>query len=174
MTTTVAPPPGEEVRAAASRAASSRLPDGGTIGRRLVQWIAANRLFTAAFVLGFVLRLLVFIAYAPALQFTGDSPSYLTASRAPLQLGIWHPFGYPLLLWVLSATHEIATITLLQHLMGLASALLIYRLVRSLGVGSLGATLAAAPLLFDAYQLDVEQFVLSDTPFTLLVVAAMT
>ena len=68
MTTTVAPPPGEEVSAAVARTASSRLGDGRSIGRRLAEWFAANRVFTAALALGVVLRLLVFIAYAPALS----------------------------------------------------------------------------------------------------------
>src|SRR5947209_4237898 len=141
---------------------------------RVAAWIRANRLFTAALAAAGVLRLIVVIAYPPALEFYGDSPSYLTASRHPFSLDIWHPFGYPLMLWLLSPLRNVAVVTVLQHLAGLVAAWLVYRLVRSLQVGSMGATLAATPLLFDAYQLDVEQYVLSDTVFTLLVVIAIT
>jgi len=141
---------------------------------RVAAWMRANRLFTSALAAAGVLRLVVMIAYPPALEFYGDTPSYLSASRHPFSLDIWHPFGYPLLLWVLSPLRTVAVVIVLQHLAGLLAAWLVYRLVRSLSVGSIGATLAATPLLFDAYQLDVEQFVLSDTVFTLLVVIAMT
>jgi hypothetical protein len=143
-------------------------------GARVAAWIRANRLFTAALAAAAVLRLIVMLAYPPALEFYGDSPSYLSASRHPFSLDIWHPFGYPLMLWLLSPLRNVAVVTVLQHLAGLVAAWLVYRLVRSLGVGGLGGTLAAAPLLFDAYQVDVEQFLLSDTVFTLLVVVAMT
>src|SRR4051794_28461007 len=153
-----------------SSAADSPTPP---IGTRVATWVRANRLFAAALAVATVLRLVVMVAYPPALEFYGDSPSYLAASRHPFTLDIWHPFGYPLLLWLLSPLRSVAVVTVLQHLAGLAAAFLVYRLVRSLRVGALGGTLAAAPLLFDAYQLDVEQFLLSDTAFTLLVVVAM-
>src|SRR5881398_219068 len=154
-----------------SSAADSPTPP---IGTRVATWVRANRLFAAALAVATVLRLVVMIAYPPALEFYGDSPSYLVASRHPFNLDIWHPFGYPLLLWLLSPLRSVAVVSTLQHLAGLAAAFLVYRLVRSLRAGPVGATLAAGPLLFDAYQLVVEQFLLSDTVFTLLVVVAMT
>ena len=161
----------ERVDSASSPAPS---PAWGDPRPGVVRWVTDNRLFASALAAALVLRVIVAVAYPPALEFTGDSPSYLAASRTPFQLGIWHPFGYPLFLWVMSAMHSLAMVTLVQHAMGLAAAVLVYRLVRSFDVGPIGATLAAAPLLFDAYQLDLEQFVLSDTIFTLLVVLALT
>ena len=168
--------PDERVDAApwASGAASTGAGRGpGPLGR-LGGWADANRVFATALAVAVVLRLVVAVTYPPALEFTGDSPSYLAAAHSPFTLGVWHPFGYPVFLWVLSALHSLLLVTLLQHVMGLAAAVLLYRLVRELDVGAAGATLAASPLLFDAYQLDVEQFVLSDTLFTLLTVAAVT
>ena len=141
---------------------------------RLAGWVADNPLFTAVFAVAALLRLLVALAYPPALEFFGDSQSYLAASRHPLDVNMWHPFGYSLLLWVVSATRSLAVLTTLQHLIGLATGVLVYRLVRRLGIGPAGATLAAAPVLFDAYQLALEQYVLSEALFTFLVVAAMT
>jgi len=152
----------------------SSAPVAGTVAPRLVGWIREHRLMTGALAAAVVLRFAIFIAYRPALEFAGDSYSYLGDARHPFHLGVWHPFGYPVFLWVLSITHNLAVVSLLQHAMGLLAGVLLYRLVRSLGVGSVGGVVAAAPVLFDAYQLDVEQYVLSDTLFTLLVVVAMT
>src|SRR4051794_31674074 len=149
-------------------------PGPSALGTRVAAWVRGNRLFASALAVAIVLRVVVMAAYPPALEFYGDSPSYLTASRHPFSLDIWHPFGYPLLLWLLSPLRSVAVVSALQHLAGLAAAFLVYRLVRSLRVGAVAATVAAGPLLFDAYQLDVEQFLLSDTLFTLLVVVAMT
>src|SRR4051795_12534444 len=120
------------------------------VGARAAVWLRTNRLFASALAVAAVLRLVVMVAYPPALEFYGDSPSYLTAARHPFDLDIWHPFGYPLLLWLLSPLRSVAVVSALQHLAGLAAAFLVYRLVRSLRVGPVGATLAAGPLLFDA------------------------
>jgi hypothetical protein len=60
-----------------------------------------------------------------------------------------------------------------QHLLGLATGVLVYALVRRLGVGAVGACVAAAPVLFDAYQLNIEQHILSEALFSLLVTAAL-
>ena len=45
--------------------------------------------------------------------------------------------------------------------------------MRRLGIGPVGACIAAAPVLFDAYQLNIEQHILSEAFFTLLVMAAL-
>src|SRR3954454_5945972 len=166
--------PDDRLGVAPGRGAGAAHPQPPALGTRVAAWLRANRLFASALAVATVLRLVVMVAYPPALEFYGDSPSYLTASRHPFSLDIWHPFGYPLLLWLLSPLRSVAVVSALQHLAGLFAAFLVYRLVRSLRVGAVAATVAAGQLLFDAYQLDVEQFLLSDTLFTLLVVVAMT
>jgi hypothetical protein len=150
---------------------------GGTSHRpltvRVTDWARDNRLFCAALVIAAALRVVVAIAYAPALEFFADSYAYLNSARHPFRVDIWHPLGYPLLVWLVSLGRDVAVLTLVQHVLGLATGLLVYRLVRTLGVGAVGGTIAAAPLLFDAYQVNVEQFVLSETFFTFLVVTSM-
>lgn len=141
---------------------------------RVLLVVATHRLFTTICVVAAALRLVVLVAYAPALEFFGDSGSYLNDAQHPFHPEIWHPSGYPLFLWVLSITHSLAVVTLLQHAMGIVAAVLVYRLVRAFSVGAVGGTIAAVPLLLDGYQIDVEQFVLSDTMFTLLIAGAMT
>src|SRR5438270_5476494 len=81
------------------------------LSMRIAGWVRANRLFASAMALAAVLRVIVLVAYPPALEFYGDSPSYLAASRNPFALDIWHPFGYPLLLWLLSPFRTVAVVT---------------------------------------------------------------
>ena len=50
---------------------------------------------------------------------------------------------------------------------------LVYALMRRLGVGAVGACIAAAPVLFDAYELNIEQHILSEALFSLLVAAGL-
>ena len=165
MTATIDPPDAGE-----TRARPLLVLDG--VRTRVAVFARENRAFTVALVIAVLLRLLVTVAYWPALEFFGDSGSYLANARNPFALSIWHPFGYPVVLWLLSHSRSLAIVPLLQHVMGLASGLLVYRLVRGFGVGAAGGVLASAPLLFDAYQIDVEHIVLSDTMFTLLAVIA--
>ena len=139
---------------------------------KLFDWIGDNKLFCAVLLAGAVLRLLVAIAYAPALEFFGDSPAYLAGARHLGHISLWHPSGYPFFLWLLSLTHSLLAVTLLQHALGLATGVLIYRLMRSFGLGPVASTIAATPLVLDAYQVDLEQFVLSDALFTFLVILA--
>jgi hypothetical protein len=147
--------------------------DGVGIPERLARWFADNRLFTGVLVVATVVRLLVEVAYAPALEFFGDSYDYMQEAGHLSRVDIWHPPGYPFFLWLVSATHSVAMVTVIQHALGLATGIVLYRSVRRFGVGTIGATLAALPVLLDAYQLDVEQIVLSETLFTLFVVLAM-
>src|SRR5581483_8751222 len=106
-------------------------------------------------------------AYYPAVEFNGDSYSYLSNS-AHLVPNMWHPFVYPVFLRVLSPTHLFWLVPLAQHAMGLGVGLLIYRLLREYGVGDLGAAVGAAPVLLDAWQVSIEHTVLSEALFQAL------
>jgi hypothetical protein len=119
---------------------------------------------------GAVLRLLTWRAYRPALLFP-DSRAYLMgALNETLQPS--RPSGYSVFLWPFLELGGLATITLLQHLLGLAMAVAIYLLLLRLRVVPWLAALAAAPLLLDSMQLVLEQYVMSDTLFQALVLAA--
>ena len=61
----------------------------------------------------------------------------------------------------------------LQHLMGLAIGVLIYLLLLRWGVPRWLAALAVAPALLDAYLIDIEEYVLSETLFHLLLVGSV-
>ena len=119
---------------------------------------------------GTVLRLLTWRAYRPALLFP-DSRSYLLGA-ANDTLNTVRPSGYSAFLWPLVRLDGLATITLLQHLMGLAMAVAMYLLLLRLRVWPWLAALAAAPLLLDSMQLVIEQYAMPDTLFQALLLAA--
>jgi hypothetical protein len=77
------------------------------------------------------------------------------------------------MLWVLRPLHSFALVAAVQHLMGLAMGVLIYLLARRFGLPAWAATLATIPVLFDAYELQLESDALPDIPFGLLVVIAL-
>ena len=129
-------------------------------------------LFAAAMVAGTALRVMAQIAYRPALLFV-DSWNYLTNVRN-LDPRTLDPIGYPTILlkpvlWV----GNLATVAGLQHLLGLGMAVALYALLTRHGVRPWLAALAVVPLLLDAYQIQIEQNVMSDTLFEALVVAGL-
>ena len=137
--------------------------------------LRAHRWFAAAAAGGLVLRVLTMLAFPPAIWFGGDSASYLsTALRyAP---GTSRLSGYGVLLLALRPFHSFAVVTAVQHLMGLAIAVLGYALLRRYGLPGWGATLAALPVLFSAYQVQLEQEILPSAAFCCLIMtsAALT
>jgi hypothetical protein len=144
----------------------------GALPAAAVRVVAGHRLFAVLLVAAAALRVVVQIAYRPALFFYGDSFAYLE-NTARLQPEPIRPFGYPLLLRAVLVIHDLAAVPAVQHVLGLATGVLVYALVRRLGVGAVGACIAAAPVLFDAYQLNIEQHILSEPLFSLLVAAAL-
>lgn len=149
--------------------------DNSAIGRtaRVLSFLRRHRVFAAAFAGGAVLRIITMLGYGPAMWFN-DSYEYVSVALHPRPHPI-RPDGYGFWLLLLKPFHSFTLVTFTQHLMGLATAVLIYALLlRKFRLPKWGATLAAAPVLFDAYQIQLEQLIMSDTQFTLLVVAVIT
>jgi hypothetical protein len=135
--------------------------------------VRRHRLFAAVFGAGLVLRVITMLGFPPAIWFGGDSASYLATAlyHAP---GTSRLSGYGLLLLVLRPFHSFAVVTALQHLLGLAAGVMIYALLRRYGLPAAGATLAAAPVLLDSYQLELEHEMLPSAVFGCAVLAAIT
>ncbi|MBO0807711.1 MAG: phospholipid carrier-dependent glycosyltransferase [Actinobacteria bacterium] len=156
---------GQEGITARGRLAWRTWPAGllGLIGR--------HRLISLALLAGVLPRLLSMIAYQPAVLFRLDTFDYLYGAVhvAPNPI---NPSGYSLFLWLLKPFHSLVLITALQHVMGLAIAVMVYALLRRRGLPSWGATLAALPVLFDPGQLLLEQFIMADLLALLLMVAS--
>ncbi|MGH3950295.1 MAG: glycosyltransferase family 2 protein, partial [Pseudonocardiaceae bacterium] len=121
---------------------------------------------------GAVLRALAWFAYQPALLYF-DSFRYLE------NIGVYspeslHPIGYDL--FVLTPTLAVgglALVTAIQHLAVLASALALYALALRHGARRWLAAIAAAPVLLDAYQIQIEQMIMSDAWQQVLLVALL-
>ncbi|WP_132878400.1 hypothetical protein [Tamaricihabitans halophyticus] len=122
---------------------------------------------------GIVLRVLVSIAYAPALLYI-DSFRYLDNLRDldPTQL---NPVGYQLFLLkpALFVTKSLQSVVIIQHLLGLALAVAIYVVLLRRGARAWVAALATAPVLLDAYQVQIEHNIMSDLLFQVLLIAAV-
>ena len=142
---------------------------------RIPRWLAElagrHRLFSLVLAVGLVLRVVAWLAYQPLLFLSGDSYSYVSSGLGrpnPIR-----PLGYPLLLHVLLWVHTLAAVSAMQHLFGLATAVLVYALLRRLGAGAVLASLCAAPLVLDGYLIDIEQYLLAESMFILLVTGSM-
>jgi hypothetical protein len=147
--------------AGAPRPAAARAHLAAAVLRR--HWLAAVLLAA-----GLVLRVLAQFAYRPALFYI-DTTRYLYNDAQGMD-----PVGYKGPLRVLLAVTNFNTIAAVQHLLGLAMAVVLYVLLLRRGAPRWLAALAMAPLLLDAYQIQIEQSVMPDTWFEALVVAGLT
>jgi len=148
---------------AARRGAVRVLRSLPAFGRR--HWLLLSLLSAGA-----ALRAVAFFAYVPALIYY-DSTRYLE-NVEQLQPSAVRPLGYPLFLAILPIDDELAVVPFVQHLFGLLIAIVLYMLLTRLGVRLWLAAVATAPVLLDAYQLNIEQYILSEALFDLLLVTA--
>jgi hypothetical protein len=140
-------------------------------GAAAARFVARHRTFTVALCIAAALRVIAELGYRWAIWFN-DSFDYLAIALHPRPDPV-RSGGYPLMLWLFKPFHSLALVTSVQHLLALAGAVLIYALLRHrLGLPGWGATLAVAPLLFDAYQIQLEQLLLGDVLAEFLLVAA--
>ncbi len=135
----------------------------------LARWRAAlrrNWLAAALVAAGIVLRVLVQLAYRPAL-FYQDTTRYLYHAAGN------DPAGYRLPLRAILLVGNLDSVALLQHLLGIGMAVALYCLLLRRGVARWLAALAIAPVLLDAYQLQLEQMIMPDVLFEALIVAGL-
>ncbi|HTS96291.1 MAG TPA: phospholipid carrier-dependent glycosyltransferase [Streptosporangiaceae bacterium] len=115
---------------------------------------------------GLVLRVLAEFAYRPALFFV-DSVRYLYNAEG------MDPVGYKGPLRAILFAGNFDTVAAVQHLLGLGMAVVIYLLLIRRGVNRWLAALGIAPVLLDAYQVQIEQMIMPDTWFEALIVAGL-
>ncbi len=146
------------------------MPDGLKIDfGRLSGVMRAHWLLCGVIALALVLRVLVEVAYWPAL-FYSDSWEYISLafSKPIVAFSGDRPSGYPLLIHLLSLPgRSLATITIIQHLAGIATGITAYVLLRRLGIRTWLAAGVAALLLLDSYAIALEQHVMAETFFAL-------
>ncbi|MBL7495327.1 hypothetical protein I6A84_28595 [Frankia sp. CNm7] len=131
---------------------------------------AGHRLFALSLVAAALARAVAVIGYRPANWFN-DSYEYVGVALRPAPYVV-RPSGYSFFLRALEPFHSFQLVVWAQHLLGLLMGVAIYALLRRHSFAAWSATLAAAPVMFDGYQLQLEHLVLSETLYTALVVAA--
>ena len=137
--------------------------------QRVPRWCALlrrHRVLAVLLAAGAVLRLLTVLAYSPAILYI-DSLRYLDnlETLRPDGLG---PIGYELILSALLAVGDLRFVTIVHHLLGLTMAVTIYALLLRHGARRWLASAATAPILLDAYQVQIEQNIMSDVWFQAL------
>jgi hypothetical protein len=125
-------------------------------------WLAAVLLAA-----GLVLRVLAQFGYRPVLFYI-DTTRYLYNDAPGMD-----PVGYKGPLRAILAVADFNAVAAVQHLLGLAMAVLLYVLLLRRGSPRWLAALATAPLLLDAYQVQIEQTLMPDTWFEALIVAGL-
>jgi hypothetical protein len=129
--------------------------------------LRGHRLFAVLLMAGLILRVLSQIAYRPALLYI-DSIKYLYGASPGAD-----PVGYQAPLKLLLLFGNLTTVVAVQHVLGLAMAVALYVLLLRRGSPRLLAALAAAPVLLDAYQVQMEQTIMPDTWFEALIVTSL-
>jgi len=149
-----------------SRSGSPRAAAAGLAGRCLR---AAGRNWALVVLLtaGLVLRVLAELAYRPALLYI-DTMKYLYNAYPGAD-----PVGYKAPLKAILAVGGLNAVAAVQHLLGLAIAVTIYLTLLRRGTPRWLAALATAPVLLDAYQIQIEQTIMPDVWFEALLVAGI-
>ncbi|MDT4894234.1 MAG: hypothetical protein QOE97_3269 [Pseudonocardiales bacterium] len=158
----VTPPEGERTRTSRLRRSAAAAP----------AVVARERAFVVVLAAGALLRVITILGYRPVLWFN-DAFEYLGVALR-FQAYPVRPIGYSVFLRLLLPFHSFELVVVVQHLMGLGVAVLMYALMRHWQVGRLAATLASVPQLLDAHQIELEHLMLSDTVFAFLVTLAIT
>ena len=130
-------------------------------------FVRRHAVFLSLLGIGTVLRGLATVAYYPALIiYDSQGFLYIADNFRPDDV---RPIGYSAFLKILP--DNLAFMAGTQHVLGLLTGVLIYALLLRLGLPRWAGALAAAPVLLDAYQLDLEEFILTEALFEFLLVA---
>ena len=132
-----------------------------------------HRVFAVTAAVAVLPRVAAMLGFQPALLFRLDSYDYLRGA-VHLSPNLINVSGYSVFLRLLRPLHSLVVVVATQHVMGLGVAAMVYALLRRYGLPAWGATLAAAPVLFDPGQLVAEQLVMADMLAMTLMMAGLT
>jgi hypothetical protein len=130
-------------------------------------------LFATLLALGVALRVLVSVAYRPAIFYIDSLATYVPAVRT-LDPNGQNPIGYVLLLLKpVLAIGDFTAVVAIQHLLGLGMAVTTYAFLVHKGAWRWLSALATGPILLDAYQVQIEHNIMADSLFQAMLVAAL-
>jgi hypothetical protein len=138
----------------------------GPAPQRLLATARRHWLIAVLLLAGLLLRVAALIAYRPILFYI-DSTKYLYHGAAN------DPVGYRVPLRLILLVGNLDAVAATAHLLGLAMGVAIYAVLARRGVPRWLAALAAAPVLLDGYQLQIEQTMMPDVWFEALIVTGL-
>jgi hypothetical protein len=122
---------------------------------------------------GVVLRGWAWFAFAPAVMNSADSWGYVVYAHTSVFNDVVHPAGYALVLKTIGWISSSARVPiLLQHLLGIGTALVAYSALRRAAAPQWAALIPAAAVLLSIDQITLEHQFMPETIFTLLVVGS--
>jgi hypothetical protein len=134
---------------------------------------SGHRLFIIVLIPAVLLRVDAELGYRWQAWFN-DSFQYVQ-NTVHFQLDPTRVSGYSIWLKILQPFHTYAVVTILQHLMGLAVGVMVYALARHrFRAPAALATLAAVPVLYDGFEIQLEHLIMADVPFLFLIMLAVT
>ena len=147
--------------------------DGGGFRSLAARTWSGHRLFVIVLIPAVLLRVDAELGYQWQAWFN-DSFEYIS-NTIHFQLDPVRVSGYSIGLKILQPFHSYALITILQHLMGLAVAVMVYALARCrFSAPAWLATLATVPVLYDGFEIELEHLIMADVPFLFLLTWATT
>ena len=144
---------------------------GAPLAVRAPRWLRLHWMLLVLLAVGTGLRVFTVLAYQPAILYI-DSFSYLNNLHDLRPNGL-RPIGYHLILNIVLPLGGLRAVAIVQHVLGLGIAVAIYLLLLRHGARRWLAALATAPVLLDAYQLQIEHNIMSDVWFQVLLVGVI-
>ncbi len=133
-----------------------------------------RRVVLGLFAVGAGLRVWTLLTWRPAFIGYYDTAAYVDAAQHHLFRDAFRPAGYPLFLRALHALSDrVVAVTIAQHVLGLATAALLYLAVRRVTGRAWAALIPAAVVALDGFQILLEHALLSDALFAFLLAAAL-
>ncbi len=149
----------------------TRVGVAGRARREITQ--PATIALLALLVLSAGMRAWFMLRWRPALLGFPDSGVYILSARTPFSDHA-RPGGYPAFLGLLNALDgNLSFVPAVQHVLGLAAALLLYLAARAAGAGRWAALLPAAVVGLEGAELWLEHAVLSESLFVFLTALAL-
>ena len=140
---------------------------GSPWGARAARLLGRHWLLVVLLAAGLALRIAAQIAYQPALIYV-DTLKYLYGASPGAD-----PLGYTLVLRTILVLGNLSLVAAAQHVVGLALAVALYAILLRRGTNRWLAAVAVAPVLLDAYQVQIEQMIMPDVWFEALMVAGL-
>jgi len=128
--------------------------------------------FLLVLMLGMALRIVAIVGYSPILMLQRDTYSYLTLSLK-MDVSGWRPALYPILIKPFAELGNLHLLVFVQHLAGLAVAVMFYLLMRRFGLSAIVAAFGVIPVLLDGYVINIEHYLLTEAFFNLFVAGAL-